>query len=251
MKRNLLILASLTVMTGLWMMGTRAPVGAASLTTTEHALAPAHGPVVVELFTSQSCSSCPPADALLGELAKNNHNIIAFSCHVTYWDHLNWRDTLSRKFCTERQRAYAAHMGSRQVYTPQMVVNGTHGFVGSNRTDAQRYISSGAVLPIKLALNKNDTISATLPALPQGASPQTLWLIRYHDAHTQAIKSGENRGKTITYTNSIEAMNAVGVWDGRAQTFQFPAPEGKAPNPGYAVIAQPNGFGAISAAGRL
>ncbi|MEG3618927.1 DUF1223 domain-containing protein [Magnetovibrio sp. PR-2] len=206
-------------------------------------------PVVVELFTSQSCSSCPPADKLLGKLAQNP-NVIAFSCHVTYWDHLNWRDTLSRKFCTERQRAYAAFMKSRQIYTPQMVVNGEHGFVGSNRSDALKYMSSSAVVGIELQA-QDGVLVARMPDLGKSAEAQTLWLIRYHDSHTQDIPSGENRGRTITYTNSIETLDQVDTWDGTAVELRFELPEGEAQNPGFALLAQPQGFGPISAAGRL
>ena len=208
-----------------------------------------NAPVVVELFTSQSCSSCPPADKLLGKLAKTP-NVIAFSCHVTYWDHLNWRDTLSRKFCTERQRAYAAFMKSRQVYTPQMVVNGEHGFVGSNRREAEKYMSSTNIAGIALK-TQDGVLVARMPDLGQGAKPQTLWLIRYHDSHTQDIPSGENRGRTITYTNSIETMEHIDTWDGTAGELRFELPDGEAKNPGFALLAQHQGFGPITAAGKL
>ena len=250
MKHKLLFLPFLVAIVGLSMLGPKLGVSPTVSVVSE---AKADGPVVVELFTSQSCSSCPPADELLGELAAKDANIIAFSCHVTYWDHLNWRDTWSRKFCTNRQRAYARHLGSKQVYTPQMVVNGAHEFVGSNRAKAQRQVAAGAggaVLAIELKQTA-DGLTATLPALPAGSPKQTLWLLRYQSSHTQAIKSGENRGKTITYTNSVDTLDQVGVWDGAAETRTFPTPEGEAESPGFAVIAQPNGFGAISAAGRI
>ena len=243
MRHKLLFLPFLIAIVGLSMMGEKAPVQIISQ-------AKADGPVVVELFTSQSCSSCPPADALLGELAKHD-NVIALGCHVTYWDHLNWRDTLSRKFCTDRQRAYARHMDAHQVYTPQMVVNGDVQFVGSNRTEATRAIASSTVQTIKLERADDNTITATLPALTGGPTLQTLWLMRTHSDHTQAIKSGENRGKTITYVNSVETLEQVGTWSGTAQTLSFPLPKGEAENPSYVLIAQPQGFGAITAAGRI
>ncbi|MCW8917130.1 MAG: DUF1223 domain-containing protein [Magnetovibrio sp.] len=209
-----------------------------------------NAPVVVELFTSQSCSSCPPADALLGDLAKQG-NVIAFSCHVTYWDHLNWRDTLSRKFCTERQRAYATIQKKRQVYTPQMVVGGRYEFVGSDRSSALYYMGRSPALRIDLKFKDRTRLSVTLPSLGNKAEPQTLWLIRYHASHTQDIPSGENRGKKITYTNSIETMDNVGTWDGSTQTLVLPLPAGEAKDPGFAILAQPQGFGPITAAGKL
>ena len=248
MKHKLLFLPFLIAIVGLSMLGQRDGVDAAAPVPAPNSSAP----VVVELFTSQSCSSCPPADALLGELAKHD-NVIALGCHVTYWDHLNWRDTLSRKFCTNRQRAYARHMGANQVYTPQMVVNGTGQFVGSNRAKASQAIASSTVQTIKLEISDTDTgtLTATLPALTGGPSLQTLWLMRTHSDHTQAIKSGENRGKTITYVNSVETLDQLGTWSGTAQTLSFPVPKGEAENPSYVLIAQPQGFGAITAAGRL
>ena len=205
---------------------------------------------VVELYTSQSCSSCPPADALLGELVTANPNLIAFSCHVTYWDHLNWRDTLSREFCTNRQRAYAKHLADPRVYTPQRVVNGAQGFVGSDRGEAYARIAESAVLPIGLSLTE-EGLGAQMPDLSPTAPKQTLWLLSFNASHTQAIRSGENRGRTITYTNSVETLEQVGVWNGTAQTLSFPRPQSEADTPGYILLAQPRGFGPISAAGKL
>lgn len=243
MQHKLLFLMIFVAIIGLAVFGSRpSPITARALDLT--------APVVVELFTSQSCSSCPPADALLGDLAKQG-NVIAFSCHVTYWDHLNWRDTLSRKFCTDRQRAYAAIQKKRQVYTPQMVVGGKYEFVGSDRGSALYYMGRSPSLPIQLEVKDRTRLSATLPSLGRNAEKQTLWLIRYHDTHTQDIPSGENRGRTITYTNSIETMEQVGIWDGSAQTLTFGLPSGEARKPGFALIAQPRGFGPITAAGKL
>ena len=247
MKHKLLFLPFLVAIVGLSYIGQMPKAESPSILS----LPETDAPLVVELFTSQSCSSCPPADYLLGELNKHS-NIIAFSCHVTYWDHLNWRDTLSQKFCTDRQRAYARFQGKRQVYTPQMVVNGAFEFVGSNRFEIMRYVSlaGNTVQPIVLNLNAQ-TLSATMPPLSKDAALQTLWLIRTQASHTQAIRSGENRGKTITYTNSIETLEQVGTWDGSAQVLTFPRPDGEASSPGYALIAQPQGFGVISAAGKI
>jgi len=246
MKHKLLFLPFLVAIVGLAMIGRRGPVDAVSAAP----LPQLDGPVVVELFTSQSCSSCPPADELLGELATHN-DVIAIGCHVTYWDHLNWRDTLSHKFCTSRQRAYARHLGKNQVYTPQMVVSGTDEFIGSNRAKALNALTAGAVQPIALKRIDADTLTATLPALSGGPALQTLWLMRLQPRHTQAIRSGENRGATITYVNAVEALEQVGTWSGNAQALTLAIPKGETENPGYALIAQPQGFGPISAAGQL
>lgn len=254
MRHKLLFLPFLVAIVGLSLVGQRDSVDAAPL-----AVPAPQGPLVVELFTSQSCSSCPPADALLGELQAQNQDIIALSCHVTYWDHLNWHDTLSHKFCSDRQRAYARQMKKRQVYTPQMVVNGRHEFVGSNRSEAQRLLHSGTVQKIVLEHSDGQTLTATLPTLTQGPKLQTLWLLSYRTSTTQVIASGENGGRTVTYTHSVDTLDQVGTWSGQAQTLSFPRPNADpedatsppAATHGYALIAQPYGFGPIAAAGKL
>lgn len=220
-------------------------------------LKPLTAPVVVELFTSQSCSSCPPADAVLGELADHN-NIIALGCHVTYWDHLDWKDTLSLPACTQRQRDYAAQMGSNQVYTPQMVVNGHVEFVGSRRSTAMREVGKAAhsLKAVRaIALNRSgDTLTAQLPPLGFGVAPQTLWLAPIAKPRTQAIKSGENRGRTVTYTNPVAALVNAGAWNGQAETrtIALPAQYPGAPAiDGYILIAQSPPAGPIVAAGQL
>jgi len=247
MRHKLLFLPFLVAIIGLSLIGQRGSVDAAG----SSPLPQLSGPVVVELFTSQSCSSCPPADEVLVEFSTHD-NIIAIGCHVTYWDHLNWRDTLSHDFCTSRQRAYARQLRKKQVYTPQMVVNGMDEFIGSNRAKALSALATGTVQPIELSHTKDDdTLIATLPALTGGPNLQTLWLLRLQPRHTQAIKSGENRGATITYVNSVEALRQIGTWSGSAQTLTLPIGKGETKNPGYVLIAQPRGFGPISAAGQL
>lgn len=184
-------------------------------------------PVVAELFTSQSCSSCPPADEVLGELAAID-NVIALGCHVTYWDHLNWKDTLSLPACTERQRAYAREQGSNRVYTPQMVINGRAEFVGSNRFDAQRRLDAakGQVLPLALEW-MNGALSVSLPALKRPAQTElTLWLAAIGPDRTQSIRSGENRGRTLHYVHPVSALAPIGTWDGQAGTRTLPPPDG-------------------------
>ncbi|PCI42021.1 MAG: DUF1223 domain-containing protein [Rhodospirillaceae bacterium] len=208
-------------------------------------------PIVIELFTSQSCSSCPPADQVLGELAQNP-NVIALACHVTYWNHLNWKDTLSRSFCTDRQRRYASKRGSSRVYTPQMVVNGTAEFIGSRRNRVAQEIdrSTPALLPIKIKQTTKGTLTITLPALKNQSQPLTLWLMHYQSHHTQSMKSGENRGRTIDYTNAVQVQEKVGIWTGESKVITLNI-SSKVPAHGYAVLAQQDEFGPILAAGKL
>ena len=219
--------------------------------------AAARGPVVVELFTSQSCSSCPPADAVLDEL-DHRDNIIALGCHVTYWDHLDWKDTLSQPFCTQRQRAYAAARGSGRVYTPQMVVNGQVEFIGSNRGKAVQEVNkaakAGAIRPITITRSGPGTLRVTLPHLGPGAPRQTLWLLTYRNKHSQSIGSGENRGRTVAYVNPVSALAPLDTWDGQAttRTYALPPERINAPDTdGYVILAQAPTIGPILAAGKI
>lgn len=230
-------------------------LGATSRSIESLNLPPSTNPIVVELFTSQSCSSCPPADEVLAGLAKNK-SVIALGCHVTYWDHLNWRDTLSREFCTNRQRSYAAFSGTSQVYTPQMIINGGEGFVGSNQNKAVEYITKNyqSVRQISIDGNANGKLVITLPNLEKKSKPQTLWLISYQARITQNIGSGENGGRTITYVNPVEELTQIGTWSGEAKTMEIQLPDTTQNNQqtaGYVIIGQLNGYGPISAAGKL
>lgn len=204
-------------------------------------------PVVVELFTSQSCSSCPPADKNLEKLAENP-NIIALGFHVTYWDHLSWKDTLSQKFATDRQRAYSRHVGKSRVYTPQMVVNGTREFVGSRSGDIASALSSpSAVKPIAVSMDTSNILTLELPALENGN--YTLWVAGIQNSHEQNIPSGENRGRTVTYKNAVLDYASAGQWDGEKGTKQFEGFTTKGIDR-YVVLAQENGYGPIKAAGQ-
>ena len=162
-------------------------------------------PVVVELYTSQSCSSCPSADRVLSEIA-NNDNIIALGCHVTYWNHLHWKDTLSLQDCTDRQRAFNRDAGTGRVYTPQMVINGADEFVGSRRGTAFNAIASAArILPLTL-VESDRQITVTLPANIRNQPYVAEW-VTFADHHDQHVPSGENRGRHLSYTNPIKAID--------------------------------------------
>ncbi len=206
-------------------------------------------PVVIELFTSQSCSSCPAADKVLGELVRENKNIIALSCHVTYWDHLSWKDTLSKPECTQRQYDYAEALGNgRRVYTPQMVVNGTENFVGSSRSKAKKALSGAhKILPISLSHLDERTVNVQLPTLPGGA--YKLQIFGYKSNHQEDVKRGENRGKHLRYTNSVTAIGTPQDWDGSAAERALSLPESH--RDGITVLAQSLENGAIFAAGQI
>jgi len=207
-------------------------------------------PVVVELFTSQSCSSCPAADVILKELA-DKPDIIALGCHVTYWDHLQWKDTLSQKFCTERQRNYASSRSTQRVYTPQTVINGKVEFVGSRRSQIFDEIekAQGALQPVGLSLKDPETLQITLPDSPNTVN-QLLWLFGYQKYPKQDIRTGENRGKSLEYANAVVTIDFLGSWDGTGKTFDIPLPKNPGIN-GLALIVQQDSYGPIMAAGQI
>jgi len=175
-------------------------------------------PVVLELYTSQSCSSCPPADRVLGELVKND-NIIGLSCNVTYWNYLHWEDTLSKNFCDTRQRQYVRELQSRGPYTPQVFINGSFTTVGSKGRTIQNAIeNTHKIKPVKVSLDSKEA-NVSLPDLPKGK--YNILLVPYGDDLTQSIPSGENRGRTVHYTNPIVDIINLGKWDGEARDFDY------------------------------
>lgn len=207
-----------------------------------------NAPVVVELFTSQSCSSCPPADRLLSELSQHD-NVIALGCHVQYWNHLHWKDSLSHDFCDVRQHGYSAIDGSKRVYTPQMVINGSDKFVGSHQNKLKTALSKAKQSPIKnieIAYDKNGLISFTLPNAEN--ANYRLWAFGYQKQKFQNIESGENRGLSHTYANPISTYTNLGSWDGSMtqQNFMRPSEDIDA----IAILAQRDGYGSIIAAGK-
>jgi len=183
---------------------------------------------VLELFTSQGCNSCPPADALLGDIARES-GVIALSLPVDYWDYLGWKDTLANSQYSSRQRAYAAARRDGQVYTPQMVVNGTAHVVGSDRTAIERAIretrAGRLARDVGLRIwSEGDTlvIEAGAAASPQGKPSGTVWLALVAKQVPVAIKRGENADKVVVYHNVVRSLSPVGKWSGEAITLRLP-----------------------------
>jgi hypothetical protein len=180
---------------------------------------------VIELFTSQGCSSCPPADKLMIEMAKDP-SLIVVSLPVDYWDYLGWKDTLAHSAYSQRQRAYAAMRSDRQVYTPQVVINGMAHAVGSDRAAIDAALTKTASKPdcLSVSINvvKNATgHSVTLPAL-QGSSGH-VWIMPVVGQRTVQIGRGENNGRTVTYVNVARNLSRIGAWTGEAQQIEIPA----------------------------
>lgn len=171
--------------------------------------------VLVELFTSQGCSNCPPADEFAGELAKDPR-LLVLSFNVDYWDYLGWRDTLARPEFSQRQYDYARARGDGKVYTPQMVVNGAGHAAGGDRNAVLDLISRAQTLPARLALTVEATeIRVEVAAFPS-AVKATLWLMAVRKEARQDITRGENAGKTVIYHNAVVGMVPAAMWKGEA-----------------------------------
>lgn len=181
---------------------------------------------VVELFTSQGCSSCPAADHLLGELAKDP-TIVAMSVPIDYWDYLGWKDTLAKPGHTARQRAYAQIRGDRAVYTPQVVVNGVVHVQGSDKALIEgaiaqtRQQASTLSVPVTLA-TAGDKVNVKVAASKDARASGEIWLCSLTRSVPVSIGRGENRGKTITYYNVVRRWVKLGEWNGSERTWTVP-----------------------------
>lgn len=181
--------------------------------------------VVVELFTSQSCSSCPPADAVLTELARDRADVLPLSFHVTYWNRLGWRDRFSLQAATDRQRRYGETLGHGQIYTPQIVVQGRRDVVGSNRAAVLMAIRSAedAVVPIMLAQQDQ----AITVEIGEGAGEGTPWLIGYDLQQATAVGGGENGGRRLSHSQVVRSVTPLGEWRGGPARLVVARPEGE------------------------
>jgi hypothetical protein len=197
---------------------------------------------VIELFTSQGCSSCPPADRLLNTLA-GNPDMIALSFSVDYWDYIGWKDTLASPPFTARQKAYAAVRGDGHVYTPQIVVDGRSDVVGSDPYEVAHAIDinkgrGGALMvPIRL----KDAAGTMHVEIGAGAGDLAhanagVFVLRVAHKRTVTVERGENRGNSLTYTNVVRAIHRIGDWHGEAAHFELT--ELKAEDEGYVVLLQ-------------
>lgn len=208
---------------------------------------------VVELFTSQGCASCPPADAVLADLSREPA-LMPLTWAVDYWDYLGWEDTLARPEHTERQRAYGRSLGLNGVYTPQAIVDGRLQLIGSKRDELQAAIRErreNEAPPVMQIGRVGDGISVELPA-DAAAGPATLWLIGFDPEHAVEIVQGENGGRTVTYHNVVRSHQRLGLWQGDALVLQL-TPEDLARSAGaaHAVILQEGESGPILDARRI
>lgn len=174
-------------------------------------------PVVVELFTSQGCSSCPPADAYLHDLAKQP-NIFALALHVDYWDYIGWKDSFASPEFTERQRNYARVQQERVVYTPQMMINGVKHLVGTRKSEVanqiKRHSNQSEIVTIQ-AVAQNGDVRIDLEG--KTAGDYVVHLIAYAPLSTVSILRGENAGRTIDYANVVKDWRSLATWNGKSR----------------------------------
>lgn len=184
-------------------------------------------PVVVELFTSEGCSSCPPADAYLSELSQQRSDILPLAFHVTYWNSLGWKDPFSLDVATQRQAEYGRRFGDGS-YTPEMVVDGTTAFVGSDRSSGETAIqkakgADSTSAPLS-AVRKGNAITVSVGA---GSGSAQVILVGYDAQHTTAVGRGENGGRTLKESNIVRSFEQIGQWTGKPATFNPQIPVGE------------------------
>jgi hypothetical protein len=202
---------------------------AAFVCTSIAASASAEPRAVIELFTSQGCSSCPAADKLLGELSRDP-SLVTMSLGVDYWDYLGWKDTLALRGHSDRQRAYAEARGDREVYTPQVVVNGVMHVLGSDKAAIERAIAQTRRNPAVLALPVNMTVAdgkvtVNVPVAKDDHRSGEVWLCPVSSKVSVDVGRGENSGRTLTYHNVVRRWIKLGDWGGKAETFSIPLSE--------------------------
>ncbi|WP_317055931.1 DUF1223 domain-containing protein [Roseovarius rhodophyticola] len=207
--------------------------------------------VVVELFTSQGCSSCPPADEFLHELAKRD-DVVALALHVDYWDYIGWKDSFAHPGHADRQRAYAAENGRRMIYTPQMVINGREHVVGNSPIDVSdminRHLQTPSTVHIDLSRVGDDVLIEAEP-MTQFEEPLAVRVVRYMPESSVNITRGENAGHTINYANVVTDMAQVGSWTGEeALRLTVPA---QGDQPIVVVLQRRDGIGLVEAAAQL
>lgn len=205
--------------------------------------------VVVELFTSQGCSSCPPADKILGELAKRD-DVIALALHVDYWDYLGWRDEFASPEHTKRQRAYGRAARQRTIYTPEMVIGGQDHVIGSRPMDVAKLLQQHSEIrkPVGVRLQREGDKVFILAEERAQITNAVVMVFTYTPEEVVKVRRGENAGRTLTYHNVVSSMKRLANWDGKEAfrgTAKVPA------NTPVVVMVQSRDGGVILGAARL
>ena len=200
-------------------------------------------PAVVELYTSEGCSSCPPAEAYLGELAERR-DVIALAFHVDYWDDQGWRDRFELTEAVQRQRIYSKTLRRSSAYTPQVVIDGQADYVGSDRASIGKSLAAHRD-GVAIALSVSDGKVLINLAAQANVAASDIVLVAYRRQAVSAIGRGENAGRTLTEFNIVRVIRTLGQWDGRAQQFQARVDSFPADATDVAAIVQPIGQGHI------
>jgi hypothetical protein len=206
-------------------------------------------PAVVELFTSEGCSSCPPAEAYIGELAQRG-GVLALAFHVEYWDDLGWRDRFGLPGAVQRQDAYAKALRLSSVYTPQVVIDGQEDFVGSDRTAIGRALS-GNRSGVALALSLRDGEVLVDLGAQERVAPCDVLLVAYLRTAVSPIGRGENAGRTLKEFNIVRDFRSLGRWDGQKQRYHSPLTALPRDATDVAVLVQPLGQAPIIGAASM
>ncbi len=197
---------------------------------------------VVELFTSQGCNSCPPADAVLEDLMRSG-KLVTLGYHVDYWDYLGWKDTLASADNTERQKSYARSFGIRSVYTPQAVLNGRAHVNGAKRRSVVEALEEmrrkGEGMSVRLKVTRvDDSVMIDAEGSPDGEGNAHLVLVYFDAVRPVEIERGENKGRSVNYVNPVTDIQTAGMWHGKPVRFELPLSEIEKKKGGCAVLLQ-------------
>jgi hypothetical protein len=214
-------------------------------------------PIVVELYTSQGCASCPPADQITAELTERD-DVLPLTFPVDYWDYLGWHDTLARPQNAQRQIAYARRSQSGRVFTPQMVIDGFFSAIGSRRADVLARIAARQAaaiaapsVPVRISVDGQE-VSVSLPMdqarRARPGAKASVWLFPFGKVDMVHITGGENRGRSVRYSHVVRNIVMMGEWTGKAATFEHTLSEHDRGQFGYAVLIQDDGIGPVIAA---
>lgn len=214
-----------------------------------------NSPVVIELYTSQGCASCPPADELLNELAEHD-GVLPLALHVDYWDYIGWADTFGKPAFSERQKSYARKMGRKSVYTPQMVIGGIDDIQGNATMQVVALIAEHRMNPfaegmVTVEISAQESGGVTISAQARSVLDYAadVQIVRYLEEATVEIMAGENAGRKITYRNIVTDWIVLDAWDGAAP-FSYTVSEALPEGTGMAVLVQEQGLGPILGAAR-
>jgi hypothetical protein len=203
---------------------------------------------VIELFTSQGCNSCPPADAALGRFVRQG-NVVVLAYHVDYWDYLGWKDTLGSRANTDRQYAYAKAFGAGQVYTPQAVINGRSQMNGADSGQVEAELNtlarSGKGMAVDVSVHDaGNSYVVETGASSEGTAEARVILVSYAPERNVSIRRGENRGSTISYWHAVTGAHIAGMWHGKPARYEVPKAALPAEGGGLAVLLQSGRSGA-------